>query len=228
MKRLVALTGAGISAESGLQTFRDADGLWEQYRIEDVATPDGWRKNPGLVLAFYNQRRKDVLAASPNKAHAALAALQEHFDVHIVTQNIDNLHERAGSRKVLHLHGEIMKSRSSMDPARLYEMKNAELHLGETCDLGSQLRPHVVWFGEMVPELENAAGIIEAAEIFLVIGTSLQVYPAAGLTGYALSAEVKYLVDPHARSFPGYTIVKEKAGTGVAKIVEDLISRYII
>src|SRR5947207_965550 len=175
-KKLVVLTGAGLSAESGLKTFRDSDGLWEQYRIEDVATPMAWQKDPALVLEFYNQRRRDVLAAKPNAAHFALAKLEDHFDVTVITQNIDDLHERGGSKRIIHLHGEILKSRSSVNDELLYECRG-EILIGEKCELGSQLRPHVVWFHEAVPMMEVASQAASRAEIFLVIGTSLQVYP---------------------------------------------------
>lgn len=195
-KRLVIFTGAGISAESGLKTFRDAGGLWEQYRIEDVATFEAWTNNQDLVLDFYNQRRRQVMDAQPNAAHKFIASLQKDFDVHVITQNIDDLHERAGSKKVLHLHGEIMKSRSTADNSLVYEMTSAEIKKGQVCEKGSQLRPHIVWFGEMVPEMENAYMIAERAELFVVIGTSLNVYPAAGLLTYIAHNTPKWLVDP--------------------------------
>jgi NAD-dependent deacetylase len=195
-KRLVIFTGAGISAESGLKTFRDQGGLWEQYRIEDVATFDAWTNNMKLVLEFYNQRRKQVMEAEPNNAHKFIADLQKDFDVHVITQNIDDLHERAGSKKVLHLHGEIMKARSSVDDNLIYPLKKWEIKIGEVCEKGSQLRPHIVWFGEMVPEMENAYGITEKADLFVVIGTSLNVYPAAGLLNYVNHNTPKWLVDP--------------------------------
>lgn len=195
-KRLVIFTGAGISAESGLKTFRDQGGLWEQYRIEDVATFDAWTKNMPLVIDFYNQRRKQVMEAKPNAAHKFIADLQKDFDVHIITQNIDDLHERAGSKKVLHLHGEIMKVRSSVDENLVYPINKSEIKIGERCEKGSQLRPHIVWFGEMVPEMENAYMIAEKAELFVVVGTSLNVYPAAGLLNYVNLNTPKWLVDP--------------------------------
>lgn len=195
-KRLVIFTGAGISAESGLKTFRDQGGLWEQYRVEDVATFEAWTKNMPLVLDFYNQRRKQVMEAQPNAAHKFISELQKEFDVHVITQNIDDLHERAGSKKVLHLHGEIMKVRSSVDQNLVYPAKKAEINIGERCEKGSQLRPHIVWFGEMVPEMENAYLIAEKAELFVVVGTSLNVYPAAGLLNYVNLNTPKWLVDP--------------------------------
>jgi NAD-dependent deacetylase len=199
-KRLIVFTGAGMSAESGIATFRGGDGLWEQYRIEDVATPEAWAKNPSLVQEFYNQRRKGVLAAEPNAGHYQIAQWQEDFDVTVVTQNIDDLHERAGSRDVLHLHGEIRKSRSTLDPNLVYAVNGWELRMGDQCEKGSQLRPHIVWFGEEVPMLQTAAELIEEADIFIVVGTSLQVYPAAGLIHHAFKAQQKFVVDPSAHT----------------------------
>jgi NAD-dependent deacetylase len=226
MKKIVVLTGAGISAESGLKTFRDSDGLWENYRIEEVATPQAWQADFRLVLKFYNERRKQVLEARPNAAHLALAELEKKFDVHIVTQNIDDLHERAGSSKVLHLHGEILKSRSTLDPQLVYTMEGWELHEGDRCEKGSQLRPHIVWFGEMVPELERAALIASKADIFLVIGTSLQVYPAAGLTDYAPPHAEKYYIDPKAGIIRGdFNVMKTTAGEGVPLLAKRLMNQ---
>jgi NAD-dependent deacetylase len=181
MKKIVVLKGAGISAESGLKTFRDSDGLWEGYNIEDVATPQAWQRNPQLVQDFYNMRRKDVLSAQPNLAHYALAKLGERFDVTIITQNIDDLHERAGSTNVVHLHGIITRSQSSVNPELTYPIEGWELKMDEVCELGSSLRAHVVWFGEDVPMIEEAARICTGAELFILSGTSLAVYPAAGL-----------------------------------------------
>jgi NAD-dependent deacetylase len=195
-KKLVIFTGAGISAESGLKTFRDSGGLWEEFRIEDVATFEAWTANQELVLDFYNQRRKQVMEAKPNAAHKFIAELQKDFDVTVITQNIDDLHERAGSKKVLHLHGEIMKARSTMDEQLVYPMKEFELKKGQKCAKGSQLRPHIVWFGEMVPEMENAYAITEKADLFIVVGTSLNVYPAAGLLTYVSHETPKWLIDP--------------------------------
>ncbi len=195
-KRLVIFTGAGISAESGLKTFRDAGGLWEQYKIEDVATFEAWERNQDLVQQFYNERRKQVMEAQPNIAHKFIADLQKDFDVHVITQNIDDLHERAGSKKVLHLHGEIMKARSSVDEKLLYDLKTFEIKKGQKCAKGSQLRPHIVWFGEMVPEMETAHVITEQAQLFIVVGTSLNVYPAAGLLSFVHHITPKWLVDP--------------------------------
>ena len=193
-KKLVVLSGAGISAESGLKTFRDSDGLWEGYNIEDVATPGAWRKNRQLVLEFYNYRRKNVLQAQPNAAHYGLASLQDKFDVHIITQNIDDLHERAGSKKVLHLHGEIFKMRSEKDERLIYDIRD-DIRLGDTADDGAQLRPAIVWFEEPVPMIEKAIPIVHDADIFVVVGTSLVVYPAAGLVSYSQSHIPKYIID---------------------------------
>ncbi|MBK5286328.1 MAG: NAD-dependent deacylase, partial [Bacteroidia bacterium] len=184
-KKLVAFTGSGISAESGLKTFRDSDGLWEEYNVYDVATPEAWYRNRKLVLDFYNARRKQVINAKPNAAHYSLAKLESSFDVSIITQNIDDLHERAGSKNVLHLHGELMKSQSTLDKKLLYPVSGTELNEGDKCERGSQLRPFVVWFGEEVPMIPRAAEIISEAEILIIVGTSLQVYPAAGLIEYS-------------------------------------------
>ncbi len=225
-KKLVILTGAGISAESGLRTFRDSDGLWEGYNIEDVATPRAWKKNPQLVLDFYNCRRKDVADAQPNAAHVGLAALQEYFDVTIITQNIDDLHERAGSNNVLHLHGEIFKMRSEQDTSLVYEIKE-DILLGDRAEDGYQLRPHIVWFEEPVPMIEVAVDITTMAEIFVVVGTSLVVYPAAGLVGYAPAFCPKFIVD---KQIPDYTQlinnlteIEAPATTGVQLLTEQLM-----
>lgn len=196
LKKLVVLTGAGISAESGIATFRDSGGLWEGHRVEDVATPEGWDRNPALVLEFYNQRRKNALAAQPNQGHRILAALQAEFDVTIITQNVDDLHERAGSKKVIHLHGSLFESRSTADSNLVYPIAEAELNLGDVCEKGSQLRPNIVWFGEAVPQMEVAVGIAAQAEIFVVVGTSLVVYPAAGLVDYVPDKVPKFVIDP--------------------------------
>lgn len=225
--KLVVFTGAGISAESGIKTFRDSDGLWEEYNIAEVATPEAWYRNKELVLEFYNKRRRQVVTAIPNDGHLALVALETKYDVHIITQNIDDLHERAGSTKVLHLHGEILKSRSTVNPQLIYPINGTELNIGDTCEKGSQLRPHIVWFGEMVPEMETAYHIVEDAELFLVVGTSLAVYPAAGLIDYAPSQIPKYLIDPANVSVNGInnlTIIKEKAGIGLPMLVKSLIA----
>lgn len=226
MKKVVVLTGAGISAESGIRTFRDSDGLWEEHRIEDVATFDAWLRNPVLVQDFYNQRRKQLYEVEPNAAHFALAELEKKFDVQIITQNVDDLHERAGSSHVLHLHGELKKSRSTADPSLVYKIEGWELKMGDKCEKGSQLRPHIVWFGEDVPMIVPAAKFSEMADIFIVIGTSLNVYPAAGLIHSSSHSCLKYLVDPNdcrVGMIPNLTIIKEKAGTGVPKLVRQLL-----
>lgn len=198
MKNLVLLTGAGMSAESGISTFRDSDGLWEQHKVEDVATPAGFAANPAHVLSFYNERRKQLLEVTPNLGHEALAALEECFDVHIITQNIDNLHERAGSSHIIHLHGELMKVRSTGYPYKEYTLTpdNIEIHVGDKAEDGYQLRPHIVWFGEDVPQIEVAIKEVEKADVFVVIGTSLNVYPAAGLLHYVPKGVPIYLIDP--------------------------------
>lgn len=225
MKKLVVLTGAGMSAESGLKTFRDSDGLWEGYNIEDVATPQAWRKNPELVQAFYNERRKNVLEAQPNAAHFALAALEKDFEVTIITQNIDDLHERAGSAKVVHLHGVITRSQSDKNPDLTYPIDGWELKMGEVCELGSQLRAHVVWFGEAVPMIEKAVEICTTADIFMLVGTSLAVYPAAGLLDYIPDETPKYIVDPKIptiSSAKNIIKVEEKATVGVVSVAAEL------
>ncbi len=205
-QRLVVLTGAGISAESGLRTFRDSDGLWEGYDIEDVATPRAWRRNPQLVLDFYNMRRRDVIAAQPNAAHKALAELETNFDVYIVTQNIDDLHERAGSTRVIHLHGEIMKMRSEKNAHKLFPV-SGDIPFGHLAEDGGHYRPHVVWFEEPVPMIENAIPIMHSADIFVLIGTSLAVYPAAGLVDYVQDNIKKYVIDKSIPSVKRYANV---------------------
>lgn len=195
MKKIVVLTGAGISAESGIKTFRDADGLWEGHDIMEVASPIGWRKNAELVLDFYNKRRAQLLTVKPNKAHEILAELEEHFDIHIITQNVDDLHERAGSNKVVHLHGELLKVRSIFNENFVLDWKH-DLNLGDFDLEGNQLRPHIVWFGEDVPMIEHAIDIVETADILIIIGTSLQVYPAAGLMNYVNQNVPVYYIDP--------------------------------
>jgi NAD-dependent deacetylase len=225
-QKLVVFTGAGISAESGIKTFRDSGGLWEEYNISEVATPQAWEKNKELVLDFYNKRRKQVLESEPNEAHYALVELEEKYDVHIITQNIDDLHERAGSKKVLHLHGEIIKSRSTVDPSLVYKIKGSEIKLGEKCEKGSQLRPHIVWFGEMVPMMDVANLIAEKADIFMVVGTSMLVYPAAGLIDYTPENIPKYVIDPSDVKINGIrnlTIIKEKASVGLSKLAKELL-----
>lgn len=225
--KLVVLTGAGISAESGLNTFRDSDGLWEGYDVYDVATPEAWQRNPLLVQDFYNMRRKSVLEAKPNNAHYALKKLEEKYDVTIITQNVDDLHERAGSSNVIHLHGIITKSQSSIKPDLIYNIDGWQLSMGEKCELGSQLRPHVVWFGEAVPMIEKAAEIASGADIFLIVGTSLAVYPAAGLIDFVPYSAEKIIVDPNTPQvkMADIKIVRKKAGEGVPEIVEDLLRR---
>jgi NAD-dependent deacetylase len=223
-QHIVVLTGAGISAESGIKTFRDSDGTWENYRIEDVATPQAWEKDRALVLEFYNQRRKQVLEAQPNPAHRALVELESKYKVSIVTQNVDDLHERAGSTSILHLHGEIRKARSTIKPVEIVNIEGWELNLGDKCSKGSQLRPHIVWFGEAVPALEDAADLISTADILLVIGTSLVVYPAAGLIYEAPYDCRKYLIDPNAPEVSAdFTIINKPAGTGVPELVSQLL-----
>jgi len=227
MKKIVVLTGAGMSAESGLKTFRDHDGLWHDYRVEDVATPEAWRRNMDLVLEFYNERRKNLLDARPNAAHFALARLEGKYDVNIVTQNVDDLHERGGSIKVLHLHGELKKVRSSVDPSLVYELPGWELKKGDLCEKGSQLRPHIVWFGEPVPLIAEAADLCERADIMILIGTSLQVYPAAGLIHYVFAGAPKYYIDPKAVEvpyIPKLEIIRKTAGEGVPDLVDRLMS----
>jgi NAD-dependent deacetylase len=228
MQKIIVLTGAGISAESGLKTFRDSDGLWEGYDIEDVATPEAWQRNPALVQDFYNMRRKSVLEAKPNAAHDALAKLEERYDVTIITQNIDDLHERAGSSQVVHLHGIIIRSQSSLNPKLTYPMDGWEIKMDEVCELGSPLRPHVVWFGEAVPMIETAAALCTTADIFILIGTSLAVYPAAGLIDYVPDDVPKYIVDPYIPYMRGNDSVikiEEKATTGIVKLVDDLLKQ---
>lgn len=195
-KKIVVFSGAGMSAESGIKTFRDSGGLWEEYKIEDVATYDAWTKNQNLVLDFYNQRRKQVMDAKPNEAHVLVAELQKYFDVQVITQNIDDLHERAGSKHVLHLHGEIMKGRSTVKEDLVFPLKHWEIKAGDVCEVGSQVRPHIVWFGEAVPEMDRATALAEKADIFVTIGTSLNVYPAANLIHVVKSDIPKYLIDP--------------------------------
>ncbi|WP_343672964.1 Sir2 family NAD-dependent protein deacetylase [Chitinophaga sp.] len=226
--RMVVLTGAGISAESGLRTFRDSDGLWEGYNVYEVASPDGWKKDPQLVLDFYNMRRRDILAAKPNAAHTGLADLQEHFDLHIVTQNIDDLHERGGARQVWHLHGEITKMRSVLDTARTYPY-NEDLRLGDLAADGGQLRPFIVWFGEEVPMIEQAVTLVRQADIFVVIGTSLLVYPAAGLLDIVPRHVPVYVIDknlPQVKQRPYLHLIEKPATAGVAALKE-LLQTYI-
>jgi NAD-dependent deacetylase len=228
MEKLVILTGAGISAESGLKTFRDSDGLWEGYNIQDVATPEAWEHNPVLVQEFYNARRKSVLEAKPNAAHYALASLEQKYDVTIITQNIDDMHERADSTKVVHLHGIITRSQSSANPELTYPIDGWELRMDEVCELGSPLRAHVVWFGEDVPMIATAARICADADIFILIGSSLAVYPAAGLIGYVNQQVPKYIIDPKVPEVNvGGPVIKiqEKATIGVPALVNELLKK---
>ncbi len=223
IKHCVILTGAGISAESGLQTFRAEDGLWENYKIEEVATPDAWQKNPELVLRFYNERRRQVTQAKPNFAHKDLVRLETKFKVSIITQNIDDLHERAGSSLVLHLHGEIIKVRSSLDANLIYDA-TGDTKIGDKCDKGSQLRPFIVWFGENVPLIIEAANIAQTADLFIVIGTSLSVYPAASLLKEIPLKTPLYLIDPNAdNKLPTANIIRKKAIAGVKELVDNLL-----
>ncbi|MCF2443728.1 NAD-dependent deacylase [Dyadobacter sp. CY345] len=225
MKKLVVLSGAGISAESGINTFRDSGGLWENHRIEDVATPEAWQKNPDLVLDFYNERRKQALSVKPNPAHYSLVELAKYFDVQIITQNVDNLHEVAGSSNVVHLHGELFKSESTKNPELVYDITSWELKKGDLCELGSQLRPHIVWFGEAVPMMDIAVEITEQADIFVVVGTSLAVYPAAGLVHYVHAHKPIYIIDPVRPDITfrkNMTFIQEKASTGLEKLKNEL------
>ena len=222
MKNFVVFTGAGISAESGLGTFRDSGGLWDNYKIEDVATPEAFQKNPGLVLEFYNIRRRQLLSATPNDAHYALNKLQENFNLQIITQNIDDLHERSGSNNVLHLHGKLRQSKSTLDN-KLYEIDGSELVLGDLCPNGGQLRPNVVWFGEAVPMMDKAIEIVKTADIFTIVGTSLNVYPAASLIHYTSNSCQKYIVDPNAAEENGISAIRQKASVGVPKLVDQIL-----
>lgn len=230
MKKIVVFSGAGISAESGLKTFRDHDGLWETYNIQEVATPEAWARNPKLVLDFYNMRRKQVIESKPNKSHYALADLEKNFDVEIITQNIDDLHERAGSSKILHLHGEILNARSSYDN-KTYPLKKSELNIGDLCSKKTQLRPDIVWFGEDVPNMIKAMEICEKADILIIVGTSLTVYPAANIIDFVPNNCVKYLIDPNQSAnnlLKDITIINEKASVGIPTLANILISDYLI
>jgi len=226
MEKLTVLSGAGISAESGITTFRDSGGLWEQYRIEDVCTAEAWQRNPALVTEFYNERRQQLLSVKPNKAHFGLAELEKNFEVRIITQNVDNLHERAGSTNVLHLHGELTKVRSERYPDDIYELApdNYHVKIGDLCKRGYQLRPHIVFFGEQVPNIEKAAEWVENnTDIFVVIGTSLNVYPAAGLLHYANGIPV-YIIDPNpvAMNNPRWHFIRKTASEGVTELMNIL------
>ncbi|MBL4624843.1 MAG: NAD-dependent deacylase [Flavobacteriales bacterium] len=225
MKKLIVFTGAGISAESGLRTFRDSNGLWEEYDILEVATPKAWSKNPKLVLDFYNKRKIQVRDAEPNLAHKLVAELEEKYDVHVITQNIDNLHERAGSSNVLHLHGIITKSRSTVDETLIYDVGFDAINIGDKCEKESQLRPHIVWFGEDVPNMAKAYELVEKADILIIIGTSLNVHPAADLIHKAPDKSDKFLIDPNeiwGVDIENLTIITEKATTGMQQLVSKL------
>lgn len=226
-KKLVVLTGAGISAESGVRTFRDMDGLWEDHDIMEVASYKGWLKNKDLVLDFYNKRRNQLAKVKPNYGHIGLVELEEFFDITIITQNVDDLHERAGSKSIIHLHGELIKARSSKDKSLVYEIGYKNINNGDLCKLGSQLRPHIVWFGETVPEIEKATCLVNDADIFVVIGTSLQVYPAAGLLAETRKDVPIYFIDPNAkdvRQRSNVTLISENASTGVKKLKDLLLN----
>lgn len=228
MKKLVILTGAGMSAESGVSTFRDSNGLWQNHRIEEVASPIAWQNTPEMVMEFYNQRRKQLFEVEPNTGHKALVQLEKHFEVQIITQNVDDLHERAGSKNILHLHGELKKVRSTVDENLVYELDHWELKFGDKCEKGSQLRPHIVWFGEAVPMIVPAIEISSNADIFIVIGTSMAVYPAASLISYVSPDIPKFYIDPmafHVEGISNLKIIKEKAGIGVPQLVKELINQ---
>jgi NAD-dependent deacetylase len=224
MKKIVVLTGAGISAESGLKTFRGSGGLWEDHDIMQVASPEGWNNDAALVLRFYNERRKQLKNVEPNTAHFALAELQNKYDVTVITQNVDDLHERAGSKHIIHLHGELKKVRSTGYPELIYDT-DGETNLGDLCEKGYQLRPHIVWFGEMVPKMDEATAITAKADIFIVVGTSLLVYPAAGLINYAPYDTPKYIIDPNIpehMSISNLSVIPKMAGEGLPELVKIL------
>jgi len=226
MKNLVILTGAGMSSESGIRTFRESGGLWEEYDVTEVASPMGWFNNRDLVLRFYNDRRTQLANCEPNEGHFGVARLEKHFNVHVITQNIDNLHERAGSTKILHLHGELTKARSTADPSLVYDIGYKDIKPGDVCEKGSQLRPHIVWFGEAVPEMDEAVRITSAADIFVVIGSSLNVYPAAGLIDYAPAKASLWLIDPNEVYVPvnrNVEVIKEPASRGVEILTNRLL-----
>ena len=223
MQNIVVFTGAGISAESGLGTFRDSGGLWEQFKIEDVATPEAFERNPELVLNFYNLRREQLLESKPNAAHISLNKLSEKYNLHIITQNIDDLHERSGSKNILHLHGKLMESKSSIDDSLIYPIEGVNLKIGDLCENGSQLRPNVVWFGEAVPKMINAISITKKADIFIIIGTSLNVYPAASLLHYTDNAKRIILIDLKAEQKKGVEVIKGKATIEVPRLVRNLV-----
>lgn len=223
MQKLVVLSGAGMSAECGIKTFRDHNGLWENHDVTEVASPEGWAKDPHMVLEFYNQRRKQLHECVPNSGHTGLVELENDYEVHIITQNIDDLHEQAGSKNVLHLHGELKKARSTKDESLVYKLESWQLNWGDKCEKGAQLRPHVVWFGEAVPAIEPAIQLTQQADIYVVIGTSLNVYPAAGLLNYVPVGVPIYLIDPGDPMYtpsPNITFINEKATTGVKKLIQ--------
>jgi NAD-dependent deacetylase len=229
MKNLVILTGAGMSSESGIKTFRDSGGLWEEYDVHEVATPEAWAGNRDLVLRFYNERRRQLRDAEPNAGHRGIAALEKYFKVRVITQNIDNLHERAGSSEILHLHGELTKARSTADPSLIYDIGYNDIKPGDKCERGSQLRPHIVWFGEAVPMMEEAVKITSEADIFVVIGSSLNVYPAAGLINYAPHKASLWLIDPKEVYVPvnrKVEIIRKGASEGVEILTENLLNLY--
>ncbi len=229
MKKLVVLTGAGISSESGLKTFREMGGLWEEYDVMEVASPQGWQKDRDLVLRFYNERRTQLEGAIPNEGHKGLVDLEKDFDVHIITQNVDDLHERAGSKKILHLHGELTKARSLNDSSLVYDIGYKEINPGDKCEKGSQLRPHIVWFGEAVPAIEEAAQISSEADIYIVIGTSLNVYPAASLVDYAPVHAPIFLIDPNSVEAPinrKVEVIQQGAGEGV-EVLKEKLKKYL-
>lgn len=230
MKKIVILTGAGISAESGIKTFRDADGLWEGHDVMEVASPQGWAKNRELVLDFYNQRRRQLKEVEPNPGHLALTKLEEKYNTVIITQNVDNLHERAGSKNIIHLHGELTKSRSVINDTEIYDCPG-DIKVGDRCPQGAQLRPHIVWFGESVPMLERAAFEISEADIVMIVGTSMQVYPAAGLTSYAPPTSPIIYIDPRPtinhelKNARNLSVIEANAGEGVPRVVDELLSK---
>lgn len=228
-KKIVVFSGAGISAESGLKTFRDHGGLWEKYDISEVATPQAWEANRSLVLSFYNMRRKQLFKAKPNPAHYALAKLEAHFEVDIITQNIDDLHEKAGSSKVTHLHGELKKVQSEKYPELVYDFEKEAIELGDVCERGHQLRPHVVWFGEAVPLMEKAYEIAQKADIFIVVGTSLNVYPAAGIINFVPQSAECWLIDPSEIDYQlsdQWNIIQDKAGRALPEVASKLIQKH--
>ena len=225
MKKLVVLSGAGISAESGIRTFRDMDGLWNEYDIMEVASPEAWEKNPNLVHQFYNERRRQLFKCKPNNAHYLIKDLEKYFNVDIISQNVDDLHERAGSSNVLHLHGELKKARSTVDSSLIYELNKWELSLKDKCEKGSPLRPHIVWFGESVPTISKATEMVKQADLFLIIGTSMNVYPAAGLINYVPNNVPIYVIDPNQpllNSDRDITFINEKASIGMPKLFDIL------